>query len=439
MKVVSLVAENFKILRAIEITPEGNVITIGGENDQGKSSVLDSIWVALKGMAAAPPKPIRDGEEECRIMLDLGELTITRVLRDKGDGKITHTVKVESADGLRHPSPQTVLDSLLGAIGFDPFEFTKLKADVQAERLLELVPLPIDLDEHAALDDSDFAKRRDVNRDIEQLKGQLAGLPKETVPEDIPDRDALVAKLGEAANVNIAIERETDRRFAEKNAIARILDSASVAKERAEHARQQAEELEQQAAKLETDAADREKDLNELPPVDDPVDTAAVREEIRMAENAIAIRNRQSMRADLEVRLAGKNGDSEQLTANLKAREKEREEALAKAKMPIDGLGFVINEKGKPVVTFNGQPFEQASTAQQIRASTAIAMASNPQLRVLRIKDGSLLSPKSMAMIAEMAAEQDFQIWCEVVGTGGVGVVIENGAIVVPELEKADG
>jgi hypothetical protein len=49
---------------------------------------------------------------------------------------------------------------------------------------------------------------------------------------------------------------------------------------------------------------------------------------------------------------------------------------------------------------------------------------------VLRIRDGSLLSEKSMAVIAEMAEANDFQVWVELVDTSGrVGFVLEDGTV----------
>jgi hypothetical protein len=134
------------------------------------------------------------------------------------------------------------------------------------------------------------------------------------------------------------------------------------------------------------------------------------------------------------------------LTDAMVAREKARQAALAEAKMPIEGLGFAVDERGRPTVTFGGVPFEQASTAEQLRASTAIAMAANPSLRVLRVKDGSLLDDDSMKLLAEMAAREDFQLWIERVGTeGGVGIVMENGEVKTdqpkakPKAEKPEG
>lgn len=57
-------------------------------------------------------------------------------------------------------------------------------------------------------------------------------------------------------------------------------------------------------------------------------------------------------------------------------------------------------------------------------------MAANPKLRVLRIRDGSLLDKKSLGLIAAMADDQDFQVWIEAVDTTGkVGIFMEDGAV----------
>ena len=435
MKIISLQAENFKILKAVGIKPDGNMVVIGGKNGQGKSSCLDAVWVALAGKSVAPPKPVRAGEEECRIRLDLGEIIITRKFTDK-DGKITDSVKVESDKGLRYPSPQKMLDDLLGSIGFDPFEFCQMKPEAQADQLLQLVPLPIDLEELATQDASDYARRRDVNRDAAQIKAQIDAILVVTLPDDIPDREALVAKLGNAADHNSAIERERMRRQ-------EIERQAGSCNQLAENVRRRAEELRIELAKA--DAAAKEQDveaerlradLASAEPLAEFIDTQAVRQELHEAEQVLAIKDRLDRRAELVGNHAALVKQSEAFTEAMAGRERLREDALAKAKMPIDGLAFGISEKGKPVVTYRGVPFEQASTAEQLRASTAIAMAANPELRVLRIKDGSLLDEDSMALLAEMADAEDFQLFIEVVGTGGVGFVIENGMVKgAPERE----
>jgi hypothetical protein len=91
--------------------------------------------------------------------------------------------------------------------------------------------------------------------------------------------------------------------------------------------------------------------------------------------------------------------------------------------MPIEKLSF-----GEGEVLYDDLPFEQASNAVQIRVSVALAMESNPTIRVLRIKDGSLLDKKSMTIIEDLAAAHDYQVWIErVETTGTVGVVMVDG------------
>lgn len=438
MQIISLQAENFRILKAVEIKPEGPVVTVGGKNGQGKSSVLDAIWVALAGRSKAPPTPIRNGEQKCTIRLDLGEIIVTGTLTaPKEAGKVyTDSVKVESADGKqRFTNPQTMLNELMGQIGFDPFAFVQKKPEDQAAMLLELVPLSIDLEEYARFDAADYADRTQVGRDVTALNGQIAAI---TVAADLPaepiDRDAILTQLSGAADTNSAIERERMRREGLQRAQENRARTAQQDRQRAKELQDEADRLAAAAAAkiadavaMETEIDEAEKEIDALPPLDQPVDTAQLRADLAAAEQTNAQIAEAARRAKLVEQRDAKVAEQQRLTDLMDAREGERREALAKAKMPIDGLGFAVNEKGKPTVLFNGLPFADASSAEQIRASTAIAMASNPELRVLRIKDGSLLDDDAKAIIAEMAEAEDFQLWVEVVGTGNVGIVIEDG------------
>ncbi|MEW5876072.1 MAG: hypothetical protein AB1752_12940, partial [Candidatus Zixiibacteriota bacterium] len=114
------------------------------------------------------------------------------------------------------------------------------------------------------------------------------------------------------------------------------------------------------------------------------------------------------------------------LTNNIEALDKQKADALAAAQFPIDGLCFADGD-----VSYNGVLFDQLSSAEQVRVSLAMAMSMNPKLRVILIKDGSLLDETSLGIIREMAQERGFQIWLEVVGNrADATVIIEDGAVV---------
>src|SRR5690554_1159564 len=107
-------SENCKRLKDADIRPNDTVATIALRNGAGKTSVLDSIYAALAGKAAAPAVPIRKGAEQATIRLALGdddvELIVTRTFRTTKDSTITTSLTVESPDGATFRSPQTMLD-----------------------------------------------------------------------------------------------------------------------------------------------------------------------------------------------------------------------------------------------------------------------------------------------------------------------------------------
>lgn len=73
MKIIKLAAENIQRLKAVEITPPGHVVKITGKNEQGKTSVLDSIMYALAGTKSLPEQPIRQGESKASIRVELDD------------------------------------------------------------------------------------------------------------------------------------------------------------------------------------------------------------------------------------------------------------------------------------------------------------------------------------------------------------------------------
>lgn len=105
---------------------------------------------------------------------------------------------------------------------------------------------------------------------------------------------------------------------------------------------------------------------------------------------------------------------------------------LASAKFPVPGLAF--DAEG---VTLDGIPFKQCSQGQALRVSVAIGLAANPKLKVLLVRDGSLLDAKGLQLLAEMAAAAEAQVFVERVGDGKeCQVVIEDGHVRT-ELESA--
>jgi hypothetical protein len=99
--------------------------------------------------------------------------------------------------------------------------------------------------------------------------------------------------------------------------------------------------------------------------------------------------------------------------------------------MPVEGLTFDATG-----LFYRGVPLEQASDGEKLMVSLGISMALNPTLRVLSIKDGSLLDEKNKSIIRKTLAEkkiedgEGYQLWYESVGTDGkAGILIEEGEV----------
>jgi DNA repair exonuclease SbcCD ATPase subunit len=422
MRIVQLVAENFKKIRAVEITPTGDLVQITGANEAGKSSILDAIWAALKNADHVQAMPIRKGAEKARIKLDLGELVVERKFSAQGS-----VLTVSSAEGARFTSPQGILDKLLGALTFDPLAFVHQEEREQFESLRKIVPLEVDLDQLDGLNRADYDKRTEINRQAKQLRAQADGI---AVPDALPaepvNTGALKDRMGSASESNAAIERDRGGRSQRAEEAKGIRQRAQQDIEEAARVRKQAEDLEERAKRQQDKAEDIEGQLAAMPELAAPVDVAAIRAELDQAEIVNRGIEQRSRKATLQNQAKALEEDASGLTHMMEARTTAKTLAISAAKMPVPGLSF-----GDGIVTFEGVPFSQASSAEQLKVSVAIAMAANPKLRVLRIQEGSLLDDRNLALIAEMAKAQDYQVWIERVDTSGkIGITIEDGSVV---------
>lgn len=396
MNIIKLTTSNFKNARRVEIEPDqnGNLVYVAGNNGAGKSSVLDSIAAALGGVnSKTTPKPIRDGESKAEIVLETEELTVTRRFTPSGS-----TLTVMSKDGAKFPKGQAKLDELVGKLSMDPFAFTQLDAKKQLAQLLELVDLPFDPEQMDAERKQVFDERTSVNREMKELQAQLQAYGE--LPEGLPAAEVSVAELlGDYRDAEDEIRaQQIDR------------DNLRTAQETIQQIDAQISALQKERAACVEEMAEAEEAIqnhHELP------DLEAIQSHIDGAEETNRLVRKAQERAVLAERHAATTERANALTAKIEKIDTDKADMLANAAFPVEGLGF--DTEG---VTYQGVPFKQASTAEQIRVSMAMAIALNPTLRVIRITDGSLLDQNSLALVEEMAREHDYQVWLEVVGEG---------------------
>ncbi len=425
LHVIGLEAENIKRLRLVRLRLEqdGSLVIVGGNNAQGKTSLLDAIAMALGGSDAIPPDPLRHGARKGKIKLDLGELVIERTFTSRGT-----TLTVRAADGTERKSPQTLLDSLCAAATFDPLSFTRERPNKQRE-ILRLL-LGLDFGELDADRAKLYAMRTETNRDIKALDARLGAMP--------PPEPGLPKSELSAADLLAEVEKRQAQRAENEKERALVVElghehrglgedlaaiDKQIAKLEAELAECRADR--ESVAKRRDGTAERiEAERTRVEALVDP-DTAEVKRQLAELETTNRKVRAAAERMKLEQEAQTLAARAERMTDGIEAIDERKRDMLAAAAFPVPGLGF--DDDG---VTLNGVPLEQSSGAEKLRVSVAIGAALNPRVKVALVRDGSLLDGESMRLLAELAEAADLQVFVERVGDGDPSaIVIEDGCV----------
>ena len=419
--VVALTVDSFQRIRAarVEPSPDGLVL-VRGRNGQGKSSLLGSMLDAFG--AERSELPITEGQHAGEVRVDLGDLVVVEKLTRDDAGKAKRRLVVEGKEGERYGSPAAVLKALRSHFA-DPLAFEQEKPAEQVKTVLRVLGLDEDLARLEGQAEALFEQRRDLGRDADRTTKALLQLEAEAKADPAPegsteDPDELQAELANAHahNRKRASFEEQLRRAAE--------DGPRLARELQELA-DRLEEIRVSKAK----AAERWKEANaELEALGAPIETLPIEQRIAAVNKSQTYRARARMIEDAKRASDHAGALHKAKEDELEAKRAEINELLRSTPFPVEGMSYDPETKS---LTIGGVPFSQASQAERLRAAAAVAMAGEPSIRVLFVREGSLLDEESLALLDSIARERHFQIWTEVVDSKreGVGLYIEDGEV----------
>lgn len=412
MRIFDLVIENFKNITIAEITPTGGTVIISGENGAGKSAVLDAFWMALdqKGAIRDNPDPIKHGEKNAKVVVNLGKYVVTRTWTTTKS-----YLKIENAEGAVFKGPGAMLASLIGELSFDPQAFTMKSEKDQLNTLINILDLSIDIPALDAQRDDLYKARTLVNRDVSALKGQRDGI---VIPDGLPDeKTSPTAVMDDYQTASDKIVENGKTR-----------DALSLAEGRKAACEGNIVAIKEQLAHEEEDLAHYTTEVSELTTVVNGMTDPNLEDFkclIDDVENKNALIQKKQEKQVIIERLSQQETASENMTKAMEKIDAQKADAIKNASMPVPSLSF--DETG---VLYNGVKLKGCSAAEQLKVSIGIAMVLNPKIRVIRITDGSLLDDHNMKVIEEMAQEQDFQVWIERVDSSGkLGVFIQEGEV----------
>lgn len=437
MRITEVEVQDVMKITYVQVSPEGSLTIVGGKNRAGKSSLLGSIAMALGGKKLCPEKPIRQGAKQAtvRVKIDgddelmIPPSTVVRRFWLRDDGSIKSELEIVSEDGYAAPEPQTLLNRILTNATFDPLYFTRLKPREQADTLRELVG--IDTAELDAKHEQLYATRTVVGREVKKLKGHVDSLPPydDEAPDELQSASEVMERLQAAQEHNAANEEQKRHLDILEQRLGQMEDQG---REIEEHITDLEQKLRALHARLDQNKRGREEQEAKIGAQRDRVEQLEYKDVESLREEAAGVdavnqRVRQNQRRqEVAAAYSDKQSEYESLTEEIQQNRKEKQRLHESAQWPIEGLGFA--ESG---VTFNELPFAQCSSAEQLRISVAMGFALNPKLKLLIIRDGSLLDEDSLTDVAKLAAEHGGQVFLERVGEGSeCHVVLRDGAVV---------
>lgn len=402
VRITSLELENVKKVRAFALEPAAEGLTvIGGRNGQGKTSVLDAIAWALGGERFRPAAAKREGsvlDPVLRVQLSNG-ITVIR----KGP-KSALTVTDET--GKR--SGQQLLNSFIEALALDLPRFLGATDKERADILLQLLGIQDQLDALDREERSRYDTRLQTGRDRDQARHHADsmtwydGVPAE--PVSVAD---LTAQLRQAQAAN-ASNGEKRRR-------------AEVLRSRLTETENQIQALKAVRTGLETELRAAETDAEGL----EDWDEEDILREIQAADeiNAKVRTNSAKLEADQRADALAEQYDA--LTGEIEDIRAKRTALLEGADMPLTGLSVADG-----VLHFNGQPWSCMSSAEQMRAATAIVGRLKPECRFVLVDRLETMDTETLREFGSWAAERGLQVIGTRVSTGSeCSVIIENGEV----------
>lgn len=425
VKITALEAENVKRIKAVALTPSPTGLTlVGGNNNQGKTSVLDALAWALGGDRFRPDAAQRDGAiapAHLKVTLSNGV-----VVERKGKNA---SLTVTDPTGRR--SGQQLLNAFVEPLALDLPRFMDASDKEKADILLRIIGIGAELHTRDLEIKGLYDKRT--------FTGQLAAQKKHFAEEMIsypeaPDEPVSASELIRQQQDILARNGENQRlraQYAElEQQVQQCVDELKRTRERIATLQQLADELDAKHTKLFNQRETARKTVSQL----QDESTAELEASIRDIEetNRKVRANLEKSRAEDEA--AQYASEYDRLTESIQQKRADRMALLNGADLPLPGLSV---EDG--VLTYKGKHWRDMSGSDQLRVAAAIVRRLNPDC-------GFVLLDKLEQM--DMTTLQEFSAWLEAedlqaiatrVSTGSeCQIIIEDGMVkdAVPPEEK---
>lgn len=400
VKINTLEFENVKRIKAVQLAPAKNGLTvIGGDNRQGKTSVLDAIAWALGGEKFRPSSPKREGsvtDPHLKVTLDNGIIV-------ERSGK-NSALKVIDPAG--NKGGQTLLNSFVEQLALDLPKFLNSTGKEKADTLLKIIGVGDKLYQLERTEKTTYDRRTEVGRIADQKAKFAKELPTYT---GVPDEPLSAADLIQSQQEIMAYNAENLRKRQQRDYYKSQLEVAETAlkqaQERYDAALSNFKLADVDISQLEDKSTEElERNIAEIDEINKKVRANLDRE--RAEQEAEDLRDQYN-----------------ELTHQIESLRQERRELLEGADLPLEGLSV---ENGELI--YKGQKWDCMSSSEQLIVGASIVRKLNPDCGFVLLDKLEQLDSKTLEEFGNWLEAQGLQAIATRVSTGDeCAVIIEDG------------
>lgn len=402
MKINKLEIENIKRIKAVKVEPTANGLTIiGGKNNQGKTSVLDSIAWALGGDRYRPSQAQREGSlipPNLRVTMDNG-----LIVERKGKNS---DLKVTDPNGKK--AGQQLLNEFVEQLALDLPRFMGSSSKEKANTLLKVIGVGDRLTQ-IDKEEQELYNRRLAIGQIADRKEKFA--KEQSYYPDAPKELISPMELIHRQQEILAQNGENQRK---RGRLHQLEQEYQKTVEEMEDLLKRQKALENDLMTARTAAADL---------IDQS--TKELEENIANIEEI----NRK-VRANLDKDKAEEDAQEyrrqyNELSKQIEDVRKSRTDLLDNAPLPLAGLSVKNGE-----LVYNGFQWENMSGSDQLKVATAIVRKLNPKCGFVLLDKLEQMDTDTLNEFGQWLEAEGLQAIATRVSTGGeCTIIIEDGYV----------
>lgn len=399
LKIIGLKMDGFKNLSAVEMQfpQDGGCTFIRGGNEQGKTSIIESLWWLFSGRSTINLEKIQHGKDKISGAVDLGEYTIERVQTKKSD-----RLEIKRKDGFAVTErKQAFLDKLTNQLTFNPFPFLNLPSEKKLKFMMDF--RKIDFSEIDQKISQLEQERLFTGRDIKKI-GEIPEVPK-VEPVDVS------ALLEEKNRVQAQIEAELEQIRVFNQAQHKALEKIDLQKDKVEIWEMRVSKLQAELDAAKKTLENAQIELTDLPEAKPPKIEAAsqttdeIDQKILEADGTNRKYSQWKEAEEKRLKLNVENIKYSEYDQKIKELRESKQRVLSETATGVDGLE--IRETG---LFYQGYLLENCSDSQKLRISMELCMAMKPPLKAVFLDRGESFDAARISEIERFAAENDIQV-----------------------------